>query len=200
MDDLSDNEVFNLVKAGHPEAFEEITARYQGLIKGFIKKNLGIWDSTQREEVAQDLTQNVLMKVFERCHKHREGNFRGWILTIASNEVKNWKRSCGRGEKAIVRFIGLQNPGYEEDVETTVLLREKLRESIDALKDVVGEAGDKKKLLAVIFSLIILGWGFYEIHAYIKKKGLTDMNLGAFKLFLFRARQRIKKRIEKNQE
>lgn len=198
MENLSDDELFDLVKSGGPGAFDAIAARYQGMIKGFIKNCLAArglsWE--EREETARDLTQNVWMKIFEHRAKYRGGNFKAWILTIAANEVKNWQRRAASGERAMTRFAKTEEL-EEEDIEAAVLLRERLKETVDALKNIAASAGEKRTLLLAIFTLIMLGWGFLEIYNYIRQKDLTNMTPGAFKTFLFRARRNIKKRVEK---
>ena len=91
LDQMTDEQLFELYQAGDEQAFRIIVDRYEPSIKGFLHKRL------KDEERVEDLTQDTFLRVHrarERYDTNRK--FSTWIYTIASNLLKNEYRNRSR--------------------------------------------------------------------------------------------------------
>jgi len=71
------------------EAFAELYKRYSETIRFYMLKNVKLV-----EETADDLTQEVFTKVYEKMHLYRPDNaFSTWLFSIARNTLIDYKRS-----------------------------------------------------------------------------------------------------------
>lgn len=77
---LTDHQLIERYKKGDQKSFEVLVARYTDLLYRFV---LGYVKDT---EMAQDITQNVFLKVWRNVKKiDKSKNFKSWIYTIAKN-------------------------------------------------------------------------------------------------------------------
>jgi RNA polymerase sigma-70 factor (ECF subfamily) len=95
-----DEALYARTKRGDMRAFDELYARYEARLYGFV---LGILK--QREEA-----EDVFHEAFMRALKSREvtfdrGSFRTWIFRIAKNLAMNRLRSEQRGARALGRIV-----------------------------------------------------------------------------------------------
>ena len=85
----SDEQLFDLVKTGTTAAFDELYNRYSHRLLHYLLRMLN-----GDEDRAQDLLQDVFMKIFDKRNLFRTSNqFSTWIFTIAHNLCKNEYRS-----------------------------------------------------------------------------------------------------------
>jgi RNA polymerase sigma-70 factor (ECF subfamily) len=85
----SDEELMAAVADGHTAAFERLYERYSQKMLHYFYRMLN-----QEEERAQDMLQDLFMKLVEKPHLyHPDKRFSTWIFAIASNMVKNEYRS-----------------------------------------------------------------------------------------------------------
>ena len=81
----ADEELMRLFASGDQSAFEEIYHRYSNRILHFMFKMLN-----QDEEKAQDLLQDLFMKIIERPELFDTSrNFKSWVFTVAANQCRN---------------------------------------------------------------------------------------------------------------
>jgi len=80
-----DEELMKRYVRGDQSAFEEIYNRYSRRILHFMFKMLN-----NDEELAQDLLQDLFMKIVERPGMFdTTRNFKSWIFTVAANQCRN---------------------------------------------------------------------------------------------------------------
>lgn len=66
------------------DAFEVLVLRWQQPVFGFL------WHMLRSREEAEDLTQDVFLKVLDQAPRYRpEGKFRSWLLRIAANRARS---------------------------------------------------------------------------------------------------------------
>jgi RNA polymerase sigma-70 factor, ECF subfamily len=104
---LTDEAIFARYIEGDKAAFEELVERYYKQIYRFLVRFTG------RPHLAEDLIQDVFMKVYRSAHTFDPAKkFRPWLYSIAGNRARDALRSAGRSEKQIF----FKNSGDEEPV------------------------------------------------------------------------------------
>lgn len=93
------------------EAFAELYKRYSETIRYYMLRNVkGV------EEIADDLTQDVFTKVYEKMHLYKSENaFSTWLFRIATNTLIDFKRS----DKVEVLSMDNLKSSPNSDEETT---------------------------------------------------------------------------------
>ena len=82
-----------MIKAGDQQAFTPLVRRYQGMIFSLIRRIV------ENAEDAEDITQEVFVKIFQSIHRFREeSDFSTWIYRIAYNtaisELRKRRHDC----------------------------------------------------------------------------------------------------------
>jgi RNA polymerase sigma-70 factor (ECF subfamily) len=110
---LTDEQVFARYIEGDKSAFDELVERYYKQIYRFLVRFTG------RPHLAEDLTQDVFMKLYRSASTFDPSKkFRPWLYSIAANRARDALRSAGRSEKQIV----IQSSGQEEQVSLEHLI------------------------------------------------------------------------------
>jgi len=79
------------VRDGDAAAFEELVLRYQGRLMTVLEQLV------QKRDVAEDLAQEVFLRVFRARKTYQPGaKFSTWLFTIANNVASNALRSLAR--------------------------------------------------------------------------------------------------------
>ena len=99
IEELSDNDLVKIIRDKNPDLYGEIVKRYRRKLFAYLYRLIG-----QKEE-AEDLLQDVFIKVFKNLHSYdAERKFSSWIYRIAHNEAVNRIK-----RKTLRRFISLEN-------------------------------------------------------------------------------------------
>lgn len=126
---------------GNKAAFEELMHKFYPRILNFIYRYVG------RREVAEDLTQEVFIKIYDSAHKYTpQSKFQTWAYTIAKNTSLNELRRAEQKNVSMdapVRSQGeeLQRQVADQEAELPdeeMIKEEKakmVREAIKALPD-----------------------------------------------------------------
>ena len=94
--DTRDEDLIVLVQNGNRRAFDEIVSRYKGRLFSFILRMV------KDPDLAEELTQETLIRVFIHAAKYREiAKFSTWVFTIATNLVRNKMRQRSRRPRLI---------------------------------------------------------------------------------------------------
>jgi len=122
-------------------AWEEIITRYKRKVFGIAYKFTG------RFEEAEDLTQEVFLKVYKALQSYKkEQDFYWWLVSISRNTCIDYYRSMKRQRKVITdnlekiknfKFDGLSPQGSMEAAERSKALRESLAGLPDDLRTVL---------------------------------------------------------------
>lgn len=96
---LSDNELIAFLKCKDPLVHDELVRRYHKKLFIYIYRFVG------NKEEAEDLLQNVFLKVYKYCKDFdTKRKFSSWIYRIAHNEAVNYLK-----RKNIKKFISLED-------------------------------------------------------------------------------------------
>ena len=90
---LPDDDLINRSKAGDLASFNLLVERYQNDVYNLALR------MTSSPHTAEDVAQDTFISAFRNIERFREGNFRAWLLRIASNasldELRRRKRKGG---------------------------------------------------------------------------------------------------------
>jgi len=137
----SDLELIERCLAKDDSAWEALMLRYKRKVFGIAYKFTG------RFEEAEDLTQEVFLKVFKALDTYkREQEFYWWLVSISRNTCIDYYRSARRQRKVITdnlekiknfKFDGLSPQGSLEAAERSKALRDSLTHLPDDLRTVL---------------------------------------------------------------
>lgn len=100
MEDPGDNELWRRAAAGEPEAFGLLYDRHARAIYNYLFRRCGDWS------VAEDLTSVVFLEAYRRRREARiaEGKVLPWLYGVATNVIRNQRRSLRRYSDALKRL------------------------------------------------------------------------------------------------
>lgn len=99
MEDPGDNELWRRAAAGEPEAFGLLYERHARAIYNYLFRRCGNWS------VAEDLTSVVFLEAYRRRREAgiAEGKVLPWLYGVATNVVRNQRRSLRRHAETLRR-------------------------------------------------------------------------------------------------
>jgi RNA polymerase sigma factor (sigma-70 family) len=134
----TDQQLIDEIKDGSQSATEVLTRRYYKMVYSFIYR------MTHDKELSYDLTQEVMIKMLAKLsHYHAKGEFRNWLLTVASNHCKDYFKSKSYKHKTS-EYEWLDN--VSSDSETVSYIFEKnekrkvIKQALDQLPSIQKEA------------------------------------------------------------
>lgn len=128
MDRMEAEQIVKAVKLGDKEGYGRLVEAYQQRIFRYCFHMLG-----QLQE-AEDVTQDVFIKGFERLDQYQEGTYFGaWLYKIAYRECLNKLKRAKTYERLIRLFAGTV-PGAEPDQEPEAEYNAELRQAMLRLK------------------------------------------------------------------
>lgn len=176
------------VRAERPGAFERLVAVHAEAVLNFCYRQTGLRD------VAEDLTQEVFLRVFRARHRYEpSARLRTWLLTIATNLVLNRRRGDARrrtqpfaaddhAEGGIARLADHRSPAAHSALER-VELAERVRAAVAALPDTQRLAVDLLR--------------FAEL-SYEEIAAVLGTSVPATKSLLHRAKQNLRERLARD--
>jgi RNA polymerase sigma-70 factor (ECF subfamily) len=121
---MTDAELVVRTRAGDPEAFGSLVARYYDACWRFAYHMLG-----ERAD-AEDVVQDSFLRAYLAIGRYDERDqFRGWLFRILTNQCRNYLTSRGRRTKRFVQddiaieLAAAPPPGLAPGVEDDVLIR-----------------------------------------------------------------------------
>ena len=174
---LDDNQLVALVQsAADGDAYSELVNRYPMSLFAFIYRYTG------EKYLAEDLTQDTFIKVYEKISQFRgKSQFKTWLFSIAYREFLQSKRKENT----------LQNVLNYIKQNTTQKYLSKLDDSID-VNNALKKLSDKQK--AVILLCDASGMSHREASKVL------EMPLGSLKTYIKQARVIMLKQLEDNYE
>ncbi len=173
-----------------PMTFEEIYARNGERILNLAYRMTG------RRTVAQDLTQDVFIKVFEKIDTFREeARLSSWIYRIAMNHIINYIKREKKmslfglltGENEDDRFDG-QITVWEDELPERAdsIMEERQRETL--IRKLIDELPAKYKLPLVLYR--------YEDMGYQQIAEQLGLSLSAVESRIHRGRKKLKEKLQ----
>ncbi|HPI20399.1 MAG TPA: RNA polymerase sigma factor [Candidatus Kapabacteria bacterium] len=169
-EDLSDIELFNLLKKEKkesPEAFKELYSRYSSRIYAYCRRFIGY------KEEAEDIFQDTFKKFYEAAQQEREmTNVYGFIIKIARNLCINSKRN----QKRTIEI--------DDSINISTKSRQDKEEMLDLIKQAIEELPPEYKDVLILRE--------YQGLSYIEIAEMTNLSLGTVKVRIFRAKDKIR--------
>ena len=121
---MTDAELVVQTRAGDPDAFGTLVARYYGACWRFAYHMLG-----ERAD-AEDVVQDSFLRAYLAIARYDERDqFRGWLFRILTNQCRNFLTSRGRRTKRFVQDeIAIESaaappPGLSAGMEDAAVVR-----------------------------------------------------------------------------
>lgn len=167
----TDEELMLRFQDGEEEAFVKLYDRYENRLYGYCVKML------KDGVLAQDVFQEVFVRVSRKRHQFTGGNFGGWLFAIARNQCLNAIRD--RHDHQSIDEVGRSIPApekelYDENAEI-------LRKAIEQLPNEYREA-----LVLRVYS----GFSYKEIAE------ITETKLPTVKVRIHRAKLKLHELLE----
>lgn len=144
MQEASDQELIEQVRAGHADRYRLLVERYQSLVFSIALRM--VRDRTEAEDIAQD----VFLKAYRTLESFREeASFKTWICKIATNRCIDWRRKhAARQERTtqVEEAERLADPLHELP-EQALVRRETQRE----VRRVIEEMPEKYRTILLMY-------------------------------------------------
>ena len=170
--------------AGDPAAFDLLVERHRAAVTSHLYRLV------RRRDVAEDLAQDVFVRVFRSRAKYRpNAKFTTWLFHITTNVGLNWRRDTRRESSHVslqkevpnARKLELRDPTPCAD---ELLIRQcfakEIRDAIEALPP--------KQLAAVLLHK-------YECMEYAEIAAVLGCSIQALKSLLFRAYETLRRNL-----
>ncbi len=181
--ELPDFDLINLIKEGDIKAFEEIFERYRIFVKNIARK------FSNEENRVEEILQNTFLKVFMKIDQFKKNaKFSSWLYTICKNEGRMFLRKKKKYNKfkniedRMDHFEKQENKSVDEQVELKEL-KKTVKKAINELPQHYQE---------------VLRKVAFEGNKYQEVAEQLDLTTAQVKSRLYRARQKLKKMLEKH--
>lgn len=183
----SDQQLVRRALKRDERAFEELVRRYQRPIVNYIARMVGNYD------LALDLSQDVFVKAFVALRTYNENfKFGSWIFKIASNTVIDHLRKGGPIVSSLDKPIDTEEDEIQIDpVSNSMIADEQLEQSEtrEILSRLIARLPEAYREMIVLRHINEL--------SYEEMAEITDLPLGTVKNRTFRAREMLRRMIEK---
>lgn len=187
---IGDDELVRRVRAGRPEAFEELVERYQRRATSVANRLLGNLHD------ALEVCQEAFVRAFRNLEKlDDERRFGPWLLKIVTNLALNFRRDRAVGGRRVSlddclvdgesnAAARLAAPEYSSDRPGAELVAEELRSAVQAA---LAELPAQQRMALVLFSL--------EELPQKDVAEIMDCSVEAVKWHVFQARKKLRERL-----
>lgn len=184
------------VKSGDKKAFDVLYSRYSPFIRHYI------FERVHNQRTVEDMTHDVLMKVYANIHKFRvEYTFSSWVWRILKNYMVDYYRKDPRTTLSTSRNLGIscEDQSYEEDGKSVVYentlsgpgfesdLRVRARERRDYVKDLLGVVNERERRVIELY--------FFEGKSYEEISQELEVPMNTMKVLMLRAKDKMRRHI-----
>lgn len=189
MQERSDEELMALIVERDEEAFRDLIQRHQDRVYGLVARMMG-GAGPEAEEVAQD----VFLRVWKSAGTYRaEGKFTSWLMMVVRNQV-----FTRLGQQKRRKDIDGDNPVDDETGESLLERHPdsgssapsealSLKELQKAVEEACAELPESQRLIVHLRQ--------YEGLEFEEIGKITGQSLTAVKALMFRAREKLKKKL-----
>ena len=127
---LSDGDLWTRAQDGDPDAFGVLFERHASAIYSFCFRRIADW------AVAEDLTSIVFLEAWRRREKSIASDMvRAWLFGIATNVVRNQRRSQRRYRSALAR-VAPEPPtlSFADDADARIAYEQQMKAMLGAIR------------------------------------------------------------------
>jgi len=177
---MDEDALIQQAKKGDVAAFNRLVLHYQRLVYNVTYRIMG------EPQAAEDITQEAFISAYQALNRFRGGNFKAWLLRIATNSCYDELRRRQRRPQTSLDKI-------TDDNESFAFLRspqegpeghQQRLELVQAIEHCLDDLPDEQRITAVLCD--VEGYDYNEI------AGITSVSLGTVKSRLSRARAKLR--------
>jgi RNA polymerase sigma-70 factor, ECF subfamily len=177
----ADDEMLAARAAEDFEAFAELYRRYECVVFRVVRAR------TPSDDVAEDITAHVFFKALINADEWRgEGSYRAWLYRIARNAVSTWHANNGRSAVVLEVVPDLEDPVPTPPTQIVI------GEERDLIWRRVSELPDAQREAVVL--------RYIKEHSIEEIAAITKRTKGAVRILLHRARCRLRKQMDTEEE
>lgn len=155
------------------EAFTDLLEPNLRSVRAFVRRQM------RNADCAEDITQRTLMLAFVNRHQLREtSKFRGWLLSIAANEI----RMFFRASRPLLPLADTA-PAYLCDRSPSPLARYELAEEVQRLRNAIAKLSYRDRTAIRLLEL--------DEFSFDEAAAQMSLSKSAVKSIAFRARRRL---------
>lgn len=175
MENADDISLCKLILAGNDEAFARLVERYSGFVFHTVVR------ITDRYEVAEELTQDVFLKVYKGLHRYKgDCRFSTWLYRIAYNTAISEARKRTNETTTIdeTRLADLSEEEVDEALDRT-----DNSDRLEELERAIARLNPDEKAIIDLF--------YIENRSIEEVAGLTGLTEANVKVKLHRSRKKL---------
>jgi RNA polymerase sigma-70 factor (ECF subfamily) len=136
-------------REGDPRAFDQLIRKYQRTVHRLACRLLGDSDD------AGDATQEVFLRAYENLPRFRaDGNFRSWLLTIATNHCMSFRRYRRRRRmEPLDEGIKGEPPDWAPQIPANPARLAEARDELDRVRSAMAELPPRQRAALSLFTL-----------------------------------------------
>jgi len=169
--DENDDVLVNQCKSGNEDAFRVLYERYFTPVYYYCLKFV------KSKNEAEDIAQEVFIKVFTSINMYHGGNFRGWVFRIARNYIIDDYRK--RSKVKNVSFDDVMEPEEKHSLEEKLELKMDIDGLIESIEGLPEECKE------VMYLRFFQGLKYEEIAVAL------DIPVGSVKTHIHRGREKL---------
>ncbi|HJN14935.1 MAG TPA: RNA polymerase sigma factor, partial [Armatimonadota bacterium] len=145
----SDAALVARAREGDRSAFDQLVRTHQRAVYRLAYRLLGDPDD------AGDATQEAFLRAFEHLPRFRaDGNFRNWLLTIATNHCMSYRRYRKRRvTEQLDETVKGEPPDWAPQAPTDPARMAEASDELQRLKDAIGELPPRQRTAISLFTL-----------------------------------------------
>ena len=166
---------------GDVQAYNALVLHYQQAVYNVAYRIMG------EPQSAEDATQDAFISAYKALNKFRGGNFKAWLLRIATNGCYDELRRRKRRPQSSLEGITEDNDesfAFLRDPEMGPEARQQQLELLQAIEQCLQNLPDDQRVTAVLCD--VEGYDYSEIAR------ITDVSLGTVKSRMSRARGKLR--------
>jgi RNA polymerase sigma-70 factor (ECF subfamily) len=166
---------------GDVQAYNTLVLHYQQAVYNVTYRIMG------EPQSAEDATQDAFISAYKALNKFRGGNFKAWLLRIATNSCYDELRRRKRRPQSSLEGITDDNDesfAFLRDPEIGPEGKQQQLELLRAIEECIQNLPDDQRVTAVLCD--VEGYDYSEI------ANITDVSLGTVKSRMSRARSKLR--------
>jgi len=178
---MDDVKLIEQAQKGDVQAYNTLVLHYQQVVYNVAYRIMG------EPQSAEDATQDAFISAYKSLNKFRGGNFKAWLMRIATNGCYDELRRRKRRPQSSLEGITDDNDesfAFLRDPEIGPEGKQQQLELLQAIEECIQNLPDDQRVTAVLCD--VEGYDYKEIAS------ITDVSLGTVKSRMSRARTKLR--------